>query len=318
MKKLIKKKKNLKNKHDILEEEHKNLIKSIGDYETDKEDLYLTIILPALLDTLICGLNYIVSLPKLPNSLLLLSCNTDSLTSLPVLPNSLKFIDCSYNKLGSLPALPASLTRLQCYTNHLIGLPALPDSLAFLGCGWNQLTTLPILPNTLEFLDCRYNKINKLPILPQTLNNLNCFSNNITCFLPFSTNYISLIINNNPISCLPNYVAAMGTDTSFYNLCEAGECTVSTDITIPNVFTPNGDGINDEFLVKASNLANFSCSIYNSWGILMYQWSNVNTGWNGKDKSGAASTDGTYFYVISYTDNTGKTNSKNGFFQLLR
>ena len=47
--------------------------------------------------------------------------------------------------------------------------------------------------------------------------------------------------------------------------------------------------------------------------VLVYQWSDINSGWNGKDKS-----EGTYYYVISYTDIAGKSQNKNGFLQLQR
>jgi len=116
----------------------------------------------------------------------------------------------------------------------------------------------------------------------------------------------------------------MDATTRAYPLCNLDNtsgCPASTDIPtaiiIPNIFTPNGDSINDTFFVKGANLTNFNCKIYDRWGALLFQWTDINTGWNGKDKNGAA-TDGTYFYVITYADNTGKTNTKNGFFQLLR
>ncbi len=94
--------------------------------------------------------------------------------------------------------------------------------------------------------------------------------------------------------------------------------TNNNTIIIPNIFTPNGDSINDTFFIKGADIINFSCKIFDRWGILVYQWSDINGGWNGKDKNGAASNDGTYYYIISYTDNTGKANTKNGFFQLLK
>lgn len=89
-------------------------------------------------------------------------------------------------------------------------------------------------------------------------------------------------------------------------------------VIIPNIFTPNGDNINDTFLIKGANLSNFSCKIYDRWGLLLYLWTDINSGWNGKDKNGTASTDGTYFYVITYTDSIGKSQTQKGFLQLLR
>ena len=93
---------------------------------------------------------------------------------------------------------------------------------------------------------------------------------------------------------------------------------VPTIVIIPNIFTPNGDNINDEFAITATGVTNFDCKVYDRWGILLHEWTGVDGGWDGKGKSGANCPDGTYFYLISYTDNKGKSTDKDGFFQLIR
>ena len=70
-------------------------------------------------------------------------------------------------------------------------------------------------------------------------------------------------------------------------------------LTVPNVFTPNGDGINDEFLVKYQSIESFSCVIYTRWGTKIYEWSDVSKGWDGKTSGGKMSSDGTYYYILS-------------------
>lgn len=71
-------------------------------------------------------------------------------------------------------------------------------------------------------------------------------------------------------------------------------------IEIPNVFTPNGDGINDVFKINLSgeNLINFNVSIYDRWGILVFASSSINNKWDGRTTSGLKVVSGTYFYVI--------------------
>ena len=281
--------------------------------------------LPNSLQVLGCGTNSLTSLPILPNRLSCLNCTNCSLTVLPNLPNTLKQLSCGGNLLTSLPTLPNSLDTLNCSGNPLTNLPALPNSLQMLWCSYSQLTNLPALPNSLQYLLCNNNQLTSLPALPNSLLGLQCFSNKIVCFSPFTNTIKWLAIYNNSFTCLPNYISAMDAATLAYPLCNLDNpngCPVSTDIPtaiiIPNIFTPNGDSINDTFFVKGANLTNFSCKIFDRWGGLLYQWTDINTGWNGKDKNGATSADGTYYYVITYTDNTGKIINKNGFFQLLR
>jgi gliding motility-associated-like protein len=254
-----------------------------------------------------------------------LSCAGNLLINLPALPDSLQNLNCYSNQLTSLPVLPSKFQTLWCSGNQLTSLPALPNTLNDLRCSSNKLTSLPILPASLSVLFCEDNQLNSLPALPTKLQVMRCYDNQIACFPPFPNSFTEFQINPNPYSCLPNYISAMDSTTLANPLCNIDNtngCPVSTDIPtaiiIPNIFTPNGDNINDTFFVKGANLTNFSCKIYDRWGMLLYQWADINTGWNGKDKNGAASADGTYYYLISYTDNTGKTNTKNGFFQLLR
>ncbi|MDZ7742578.1 MAG: gliding motility-associated C-terminal domain-containing protein [Bacteroidota bacterium] len=70
---------------------------------------------------------------------------------------------------------------------------------------------------------------------------------------------------------------------------------------IPNAFSPNGDGMNDEFRVVlySSYIPKFSMEIYNRWGQLIYQSKDPLQGWNGKVK-GKDSPQGAYVYRIVY------------------
>ncbi|MBS1647416.1 MAG: gliding motility-associated C-terminal domain-containing protein [Bacteroidetes bacterium] len=93
---------------------------------------------------------------------------------------------------------------------------------------------------------------------------------------------------------------------------------VPSVLIIPNIFTPNGDGINDGFLITATNITNFECSIYDRWGLLLYSWNGVDGYWDGKAKNGTLCTDGTYYYMLTYTDSQGNQQKKEGFLELLR
>ena len=71
----------------------------------------------------------------------------------------------------------------------------------------------------------------------------------------------------------------------------------SSQLVVPNVFTPNGDGINDEFRVMYRSLAEFHCWIYNRWGKLVYEWDDPSKGWDGTINGRPASA-GAYYYII--------------------
>lgn len=68
-------------------------------------------------------------------------------------------------------------------------------------------------------------------------------------------------------------------------------------LAVPNVFTPNGDGKNDEFRVAYRSLREFHCWVYNRWGKLVYEWDDPAKGWNGTI-NGRPAAEGAYYYVI--------------------
>jgi len=88
-------------------------------------------------------------------------------------------------------------------------------------------------------------------------------------------------------------------------------------IEIPNVFTPNGDGINDLFMVKSSGVTSLQADIFDRWGIKMYTWDGVTGSWDGKNKSGNTSSNGVYYYIIKTTDFKNETKDYKGHLQLI-
>ncbi|MGZ3863636.1 MAG: T9SS type B sorting domain-containing protein [Bacteroidia bacterium] len=91
------------------------------------------------------------------------------------------------------------------------------------------------------------------------------------------------------------------------------------NITIPNVFTPNGDGINEVFVIKSTGFSDLSCSIFDRWGLKLYSWTGIAGSWDGTDsKNGKAVTDGTYYYIIEATDVKKEKHKYEGYIQLIR
>ncbi len=88
---------------------------------------------------------------------------------------------------------------------------------------------------------------------------------------------------------------------------------------IPNVFTPNGDNVNDVFRITALGIKDDAkVAIYNRWGTKLYEWTGLSGGWDGNTKSGQAPS-GTYFLIINYTKiDGGEAKTDKGFFTLFR
>lgn len=87
-------------------------------------------------------------------------------------------------------------------------------------------------------------------------------------------------------------------------------------VLLPNVFTPNGDGINDFFFVDSTSAEIISFCIFNRWGNCVYT-SQPGTPWNGDAENHLPCSDGTYYYLVEYRANE-KLFVLKGFFTLLR
>lgn len=78
------------------------------------------------------------------------------------------------------------------------------------------------------------------------------------------------------------------------------EVTDITTLYIPNSFTPNNDGVNDNFIISGNSLPPYNLKIFNRWGQIIFEGNNTSA-WNGKYKNKKAST-GEYIYLIKFTD----------------
>ena len=87
---------------------------------------------------------------------------------------------------------------------------------------------------------------------------------------------------------------------------------------IPTSFTPNGDGINDLFLVKGVAITSFEMLIFNRWGQKIWKSNDINEGWDGRYKFDPVQMGG-YPYVINYSRfNSTSTHQRTGVVVLLK
>jgi gliding motility-associated-like protein len=124
-------------------------------------------------------------------------------------------------------------------------------------------------------------------------------------------------------------VAGAGFHTITYSmggLCPANETMVievidfceEVVLIIPNVFTPNGDGSNDNFFITTTHITSLEGSIYNRWGEILFYLDGVNSQWNGRTSAGTLVPDGTYFCMIKALGRDGNVYEKQSPFLLVR
>ncbi len=103
------------------------------------------------------------------------------------------------------------------------------------------------------------------------------------------------------------------------SLCKTVVVVDEFKVFIPNVFSPNGDGINDVFLFKGIGIRNYNAVIYDRWGAQIYQWDNNREleGWDGFYRGEPAQVEA-YIYKIEVWDNKGKKHDFTSSFSLIR
>ncbi len=84
-------------------------------------------------------------------------------------------------------------------------------------------------------------------------------------------------------------------------------------IYIPNAFTPNGDNINETFIVKTFGIEEFEMLIFDRWGNLIFRTDNINKPWDGKANQGTeVAQQDIYVYTIKAKDIFGHVHKFRG------
>ncbi len=125
----------------------------------------------------------------------------------------------------------------------------------------------------------------------------------------FRDNQTDPILLVDTISSSPNSI-----DAAYYYIDDITviECS-DVEFYAPNVFTPNGDGLNDLFEIKGLQKGD-KINIYNRWGTKVFYNVNEHAYWDGYTTSGEPCSSGTYFYTIDLINGERKS----GYIQLIR
>lgn len=84
-----------------------------------------------------------------------------------------------------------------------------------------------------------------------------------------------------------------------------GQCDKRPPFFMPDAFSPNGDGLNDFLEVKGLRSAEFTLTVYDGWGTVVFQSADPGNSWDGRYRGQVAPV-GTYAYALRYLDRSGE------------
>ncbi len=179
------------------------------------------------------------------------------------------------------------------------------DSIVTLDLTINNFPNVPLLPNDTTYC------INSTPM------EIIASGSGGTFLWSSDSNFVTIIGSGDWI--LP--VQTLGSNTYYVmeslNGCPSPISTITItmincDITVPTAFTPDGDGVNEDWQILDLDLVypNNSVLIYNRWGNLIFEHESQKDGpydenrWNGKYNEQDMPV-GSYYYIIFYNDENG-------------
>ena len=110
------------------------------------------------------------------------------------------------------------------------------------------------------------------------------------------------------------YVRFIGSnaDGSCHSIGDPYEVSIgSSELLVPNAFSPNGDGINDIWKVAYRSLIEFKCSIFDRYGHEIFYFDDPDNGWDGKNGTKFVKP-GVYYYIIEAKGSDGRLYKKSG------
>lgn len=152
-----------------------------------------------------------------------------------------------------------------------------------------------------------------------TTGSLDCSSDNLT-LLGFEGLYAYDIDASSGNATFRCDIQA-GNITGATSLVETQNQVLTGSVTLPNVFSPNGDGINDKLLpiLEDDFIKSYEIKVLNRWGNIVYSDSGEgNFGWDGKTNEHTICNEGVYYCIFSFTDRCNNQRKQTGFVHLIR
>ncbi len=132
-----------------------------------------------------------------------------------------------------------------------------------------------------------------------------------------TTHTITGLAGNTTVILQVIALGAQACENSILSAPVSGTTLSSKEIFVPNVFTPNGDGINDILLVYGNYIGSIQFRIFNQWGEMIFASGNISNGWNGTHK-GKQQPVGVYAYTLKVVLQDGTVINKKGSINLIR
>jgi gliding motility-associated-like protein len=187
------------------------------------------------------------------------------------------------------------------------------------GCPASPLqTTVTLIPLPVVHISVSPNP----PVFfPETL----CFSGDTAGISAWNWNFGDNTTATTPSSChdfpkMGTYCVTLAETSNFGCIDSAEKCVAEVGAIIPNVFSPNGDGVNDLWLITliGDGITYYSCEIYDRWGLKMAELNLPMQGWEGFTTSGSPASDGAYYFTLSVSWGSDLSIHKAGFITLIR
>ena len=184
-----------------------------------------------------------------------------------------------------------------------------------LGCDVQDSLTINSAPQADFILDEYEFSLSNDPVLFTDLSNDNDI---VSWYWNFGDGNNSNEQNPSHIYIEPGIYFATLTVTDSFN-CEdqiTKEISVLQDFYsyTPDIFTPNNDGKNDTFSPSLLNINTntYALTIFDRWGNKLFETSNYNQGWDGRQKNGSLLPSDVYSYKITYQTNLGVEKEEKG------
>jgi gliding motility-associated-like protein len=132
-----------------------------------------------------------------------------------------------------------------------------------------------------------------------------------------SLSYTDYAADSNALSLKYQIKASCNGPDTHYSFSNIFEISHSLKLFLPDAFTPNNDGVNDVFIPKGKYVREFTMTIFNRWGEIVFHTDKFSQGWDGNYKGDHAGTDA-YAYLIEAVDYFGKKFNRKGTVTLLR
>lgn len=155
--------------------------------------------------------------------------------------------------------------------------------------------------------------------LPVVYTNTSTGANNYQWFVS-GTNGLPVAYSTNYANTFPTagiytvtLVAGNGSVTCNDTVSVIIEVKEYATVLIPNVFSPNGDNVNDQLKPITTGMKSLTIDIFNRWGTKMITFDGLSTGWSGDGNS-----EGTYFYIAKGVGEDGTQIEEKGYVLMVK